>query len=100
MGPLPSGAELARYVGERSATHGPGSHWSDFVGKWRSINEGRKDFRLIEFCQPYKTVELWFDPTPNMQLIWLLDYFGSNPETAAKLRLRLIDFDLIKPSPE
>jgi hypothetical protein len=40
---------------------------------------------------------LWFDPAPDdqLQLIWLLDYFQSDPETAAKLRLRLVDFDLI-----
>jgi hypothetical protein len=30
-----------------------------------------------------------------LQLIWLLDYFRSQSETAAKLRLRLVDFDLI-----
>lgn len=44
-----------------------------------------------------RTVELWFDPSPNdqLQLIWLLDHFRSHPETAAKLRLRLVDFDLI-----
>ena len=32
---------------------------------------------LAEFCEPYETVELWFDLRPNaqLQLIWLLDYF-------------------------
>jgi hypothetical protein len=52
---------------------------------------------LVDFCESYKTIELWFDPEPDdqLQLISLLDFFGSHPETAAKLRLRIVDFDLI-----
>jgi hypothetical protein len=100
-GALPSPDDLATYVAARSDKHGPGTHWSDFVGRWRDA-KGRKDLGLLEFCQPYETVELWFDPGPNdqLQLIWLLDYFRSHPETAARLRLRLIDFDLITASEE
>ena len=51
---------------------------------------------MAEFCQPYEIVELWFDPSPNdqLQLIWLLDCLSSHPEIAAKLMLRLLDFDL------
>jgi hypothetical protein len=96
-GPLPSADELASYVAPRSAAHGPGSHWSDFVGRWRKSHEGRKALGLIDFCQPYKIIELWFDPSPidQLLLIWLLDYFGSHPETAAKLKLALIDFSLV-----
>jgi hypothetical protein len=30
-----------------------------------------------------------------LQLIWLLDYFRAHPKTAAKLVLRLVDFDLM-----
>ena len=72
-------------------------NWSDYVGRWRDGSESRKDIGLVELCRSYETVELWFDPSPNdqLQLIWLLDYFRSHPETAAKLRLRLVDFDLI-----
>ena len=96
-GPLPSPDELATYVAARSDKHGPGSHWSDFVGRWRHAQQKRKDLALVEFCQPYETIELWFDPDPNdqLQLIWLLDYFRSYPEIAARLKLRLVDFDLI-----
>ena len=52
---------------------------------------------MVEFCQHYETVELWFDPNPNdqLQLVWLLDYFRSHPEIVARLKLRLVDFDLI-----
>ncbi len=101
-GPLPSPDELATYLAARSDQHAPGTHWSDFGGRWHRANKGRKDLGLVEFCQQYETVELWFDPGPNdqLQLIWLLDYFRSHPETATRLRLRLVDFDLITAPPE
>jgi hypothetical protein len=96
-GPLPSADELTTYVAARSEKIGPGSHWSDFVGQWGKAGKGRRDLSLAEFCQPYETVELWFDPDPNdqLQLIWLLDFFCSHPEAAARLRLRVVDYDLI-----
>ena len=93
-GPLPSPEELATYVAARSDKHKPGSHWSHW---WRHANKTRKDLRLIEFCQHYDTIELWFDLDPNdqLQLIWLLDYFGSYPEIVSKLRMRLVVSELI-----
>ena len=59
--------------------------------------QSRKDLGLLEFCEPYDVIELWFDPDPNdqLQLIWLLDFFRPHPETAAKLKLRLVSFPLI-----
>jgi hypothetical protein len=101
-GPLPSPDELATYLAARSDQHAPGTHWSDFGGRWRQANKARKDLGLVEFCQPYETVELWFDPDPNdqLQLIWLFDYFGSHPEIVARLRLRLVDFRLLGASVE
>jgi hypothetical protein len=97
-GPLPSPDELAMYLGSRSEDHSPGSHWADYIGQWPAVSRSRKELGLIEFCQPYDAVELWFDPAPNDQLllIWLLDYFGPHAETAAKLKLRIVDFDLIR----
>ena len=78
-GPLPSPEELATYVAARSDKHKPGSHWSHW---WRHAHKTRKYLRLIEFCQPYDTIELWFDPDLNdqLQLIWLLDFFKLHPE--------------------
>jgi hypothetical protein len=98
-GPLPSPDELATYLAARSDQHGPGSHWSDCVGRWPQADRDRKDLGLIEFCRDCETIELWFDPAPNDQLllIWLLDHFRSHPEIAVKLKLRLIDFDLTGP---
>jgi hypothetical protein len=104
-GPLPSPDDLATYLAARSDKHGPGSHWSDYAGRWGSVSKERKDRKdlgLIEFCGQYQTIELWFDPNPNdqLQLVWLLDYFCSHPDIVARLRLRLVDFDLISASPE
>lgn len=75
----------------------PGSHWLDFARQSTVKQIGWKDLGLIEVCQRCETVELWFDPDPNhqLQLIWLLDYFHPHPEIVARLRLRLVDFDLI-----
>lgn len=95
-GPLPLD-ELAVYVAAHSETVKPGAHWSDFVGRWPQAAEDCRHLSLVEFCQAYDVVELWFDRTPNdqLQLIWLLDYFRSHPEMVAKSKLRLIAFDLI-----
>jgi hypothetical protein len=96
-GPLPSPDEIAAYLGARSKEQGSGYHWSGYAGRWSADDKKRRDLALVEFCQPYDTIELWFDPDPNdqLQLIWLLDYFRSHPETAAKLVLRVVDFDLL-----
>jgi hypothetical protein len=97
-GPLPSPNELATYLGARTPAHGPGRHWSDFAGRWgRSKSKSRRDLGLAEFCEQYETIELWFDTDPDaqLQLIWLLDYFRSHPKTIAKLKLRLVDLEII-----
>ena len=101
-GPLPSPDQLATYLAARSDDHERGSHWSDFVGRWSPANKARKDLGLLEFCRHCETIELWFDPAPNDQLhlVWLLDCFSSHPEIVARLRLRLVDYDLITASEE
>jgi hypothetical protein len=101
-GPLPSPDELATYLAARSDDHAPGTHWSDYVGPQPAAIKHRKNFGFLEFCQYCETIELWFDPGPNdqLQLVWLLDYFHFHPEIVARLRLRLIDYDLISASSE
>jgi len=97
-GPLPSPDELANYLGARTSSHGPGCHWSDFASRWgRSKNSSRRDVGLAEFCEQYETVELWFDMRPDAQLklVWLLDYFSSYPEATTRLKLRLVDQEMI-----
>src|ERR1700757_1885557 len=81
---------------------GPARPGLSLVGLRRPVPQAdrdRKDLGLIEFCRDCETIELWFDPAPNDQLllIWLLDHFRSHPEIAVKLKLRLIDFDLAGP---
>lgn len=97
-GPLPSADKLAAYVAARSEAHGPGAHWSDFVGRWPQPAKRRRHLALADFCEPYETIELWFDPSPRdqLQLVWLLDLFRSYPQAAAKLRLRLVSVELIE----
>ncbi|MDI1263093.1 MAG: hypothetical protein PS018_07545 [bacterium] len=91
-GPLPSPDELAAYLGPRASEQG--DHWSVYVPRWAPGEKSRRDVALIEFCEAYDTIELWFDPHPRDQLhlIWLLDYFRSYPQIASKLVLRLVDF--------
>jgi hypothetical protein len=103
-GQLPSPDELAAYLGPRTSDNSPAGdrHWSDFASRWgQSKNKSLRDLSLAEFCQQYETVELWFDTRPHaqLQLIWLLDYFRSYPDTVARLKLRLLDQDLIGMSP-
>ncbi|MBV9560736.1 MAG: hypothetical protein JOY90_09805 [Bradyrhizobium sp.] len=101
-GPLPSPDELASYVAARSASHGQGRHWSDYVGQWRRGSEAHRALGSIELCRRAETVELWFDLLPNdqLQLIWLLDHLHVHPEIATRLKMRVIDFPLIEPSHE
>lgn len=97
-GPLPSPEELRAYLGPRTPDVKRGEHWSDFASKWsQSENRSRRALGLAEFCQHYESVELWFDTRPNaqLQLIWLLDYFRSYPETIARLKFRLVDLEMI-----
>jgi hypothetical protein len=100
-GQLPSSDELATYLGPRTDPR-PGRHWSDFALDWnRSKNRDDRALGLIEFCRQFETVELWFDTRPNAQLllVWLLDHFQSYPDAAARLKLCLLDIDLIRLAP-
>jgi hypothetical protein len=93
-GQLPSADKLARYLGKGTGKHAKGNHWSDFVRWPRDV--GPAPMGLVEFCRNFETVELWFDPTPNDQLllIWLLDHLRSHPDILPRLKLRLLSFDL------
>jgi hypothetical protein len=97
-GPQPSPDQLASYLGPRSPDQQKGTHWSDWCGYWnQSENRKHRDLSLAEFCQQYETVELWFDMRPDAQLklVWLLDYFSAYPEAVARLKLRLVDQEMI-----
>jgi hypothetical protein len=101
-GPQPSPDQLANYLGPRTDQR-QGAHWSDWGGRWnQSENRMHQDLSLAEFCQQYETVELWFDMRPDAQLklVWLLDYFSAYPEAVARLRLRVIDQEMIGLHPD
>jgi hypothetical protein len=98
-GPLPPTDELAAYLGARAPEQHSGTHWSAFAYGWeRSRGEAHRDLALTEFCLRYDTVELWFDTRPyaQLQLIWLLHHFRACPEMRARLKLRLLDRDLVE----
>jgi hypothetical protein len=97
-GPPPSSDELALYLGPRTADPNRGKHWSGWGGGWtQSENNKHSDLSLAEFCQHYEAVELWFDMRPyaQLRLVWLLDYFRSHPETVSRLKLCLLDQEMI-----
>jgi hypothetical protein len=100
-GPLPSDAELAAMLAPRT-TQGRGSHWLDYASTPARKKIGGRDLGLSELCGRCETVELWFDPSSKhqLQLIWLLDYFRSHPQMVARLRLRIVDYDLTTARPE
>jgi len=95
-GQLPSPDKLAAYLGPGSGEHGSGSQWSDYVDWTMRGGKTRTKLALIDFCRNYDVVEFWFDPSPNDQLllVWLLDYFHSDPDIATKLTVRLLDCSL------
>jgi hypothetical protein len=97
-GPQPSPEQVASYLGPRSPDQRKGTHWSDWGSYWnQSENSKYRDLSLAEFCQQYETVELWFDMRPEAQLklVWLLDYFSSHPQAVARLKLRVVEHEMI-----
>jgi hypothetical protein len=96
-GQLPSPEKLAAYLGPRLPEQERADHWSCYIGRWPSGQKDRQHLSLVEFCRPYESVELWFDSelVDQLQLIWLLDGLRSYPETTAKLKLRLVDYEML-----
>ena len=101
----PSQDELTAHLGPRIQSRDgiDVMHWSEWAILWnRSENRKHRDLSLADFCQHYETVELWFDvhPEDQLKLIWLLDYFLAYPEAIARLKLRLVDRDMMWISPD
>ncbi|MGY4480606.1 hypothetical protein [Bradyrhizobium sp. USDA 3364] len=97
-GVLPSPQKLAAYFGVR-AGQTQGNHWSDWISP---KGKAWKDLAFSAYCESFDVIELWFDPDPNdqLQLIWVLSQLQAQPETAAKLKLRLVSFSLLAMLPE
>src|SRR5262245_22441963 len=99
-GQPPSQDELESHLGPRTARYDAPDvmHWSDWGSRWKHTeNRKHRDQSLADFCQHYETVELWFDvgPEDQLKLIWLLDYFRAHPEAVGRLKLRLVDQEMI-----
>ena len=98
-GPLPPVDELAAYLGPRAPGQHSGTHWSAFAyGRETSEGSAHRNLGLAEFCLQYEVVELWFDTRPyaQLQLIWLLDEFRACPDILSRLKLRMLNQDLVE----
>lgn len=101
FGQLPSAQELAALLGPRSARHAADrQHWLDHLP--RDCLGQKKDLGLLEFCEPFDSVELWVDPQPNDQLvlIWLLESLRPYREVISKLSLVQTDDTIFNYRPE
>jgi hypothetical protein len=79
-GALPSAADLEVMVGPGSLNHFP-ERWP---GEFHSQGMG-----LLDLCERCETVELWFEPLPNAQLVLvqLLDCLRSHDKIVSKIAL-------------
>jgi hypothetical protein len=79
-GALPSAADLEVMLGSGSLEHFPQSRLGEFHSKGMGP---------LDLCERCETVELWFDPLPNAQLvlIQLLDFLRSRDRIISKLAL-------------
>ena len=98
-GPLPTSHHLQAYLTGGSFRGDPEVRWSDLVARSPDTGLAHKELPLVWFCETYgvELIELWFDPSPNnqLQLVWILDYLRAEPYMAERLKLRLVDFDLL-----
>lgn len=101
-GPLPTEAELATLLAPRSAAHaGDGKHWLDYFCRV-ACRSSKKNLGILEFCDPFDSIELWVDPDPNDQLVllWLLDALRPYKEVISKLSLVQTDDRIASYGPE
>lgn len=90
---LPSDAKLEAMLGPGSLDHFPDHR----LGKFHSEGMG-----ALDLCERCEAVELWFDPTPNAQLMLaqLLDCLSARKGIVAKLILFQADVDIGEQVPE
>ena len=92
-GELPSVTKLEAMLGPGSLDHFPQHRLREFHPK---------EVGPLDLCERCETVELWFDPEPNAQLMLtqLLDCVGSRESIVAKLTLFQADVDIAEQVPE
>jgi hypothetical protein len=92
-GALPSEAELETMLGPGSLDHFPQRRLGEFHSKGMGA---------LDLCERCETVELWFDPVPNAQLILaqLLNCLSARERIVAKLTLFQADVVIGNQPPE
>ncbi len=92
-GALPSDAELETLLGSGSLDHFPQRRLGEFHSKGMGV---------LDLCERCETIELWFDPVPNAQLILaqLLDCLTAWERTVPKLTLFQADTVIANQPPE
>jgi hypothetical protein len=92
-GALPSAAELEAMLGPGSLDHFPPHRLGEFHSKRMGV---------LDLCERCETVELWFDPRPNAQLMLtqLLDCLSSRKSIVPKLTLFQSAVDIAEQRPE
>jgi hypothetical protein len=90
---LPSRAELEALLGPGSLDHFPQHRLGEFHSK---------GIGALDLCERCETVELWFDPMPNAQLmmVHLLDCLSSRETIVPKLTLFQADVVIGSQPPE
>ena len=92
-GELPSAEKLEAMLGPGSLDHFPKHRLGEFH---------LKGMGPLDLCERCETVELWFDPKPNAQLMLaqLLDCVSSRERTVSKLSLFQAEVDIAEQNPE
>jgi len=92
-GELPSDTQLEAMLGPGSLDHFPQHR----LGGFHPGEAG-----TLDLCERCETVELWFDPEPNAQLVLvqLLDCLASRESIASKLALFQADVDMANQVPQ
>src|SRR5882724_11583214 len=86
-GAAPSDAQLEAMSGPGSLDHFPQRRLGEFQSQGMSI---------LDLCERCEAVELWFDPSPNAQLmlVQLLDCLSSRQSTVSELTLFQTDVEI------
>jgi len=92
-GELPSAEQLEALLGPGSLDHFPEHRLGEFH---------LKGMGPLDLCERCETIELWFDPAPNAQLVLaqLLDCVSSRESIVSKLTLFQADVDIADQNPE
>jgi hypothetical protein len=87
-GPVPAAATPTAFFEARDAAYAGDPMIRHEMFDWDRAEAASDDwFEVLALCEAYQRVELWIDPTPNEQLLFiqLLDRLAFHPEVVEKL---------------